>query len=99
MALPEFREQLLQGLRTPRDELARRFAVRCNAPVQAGLLDCGRVRNEHQEHRRIFANLSSALDILHIHDEEDALLENLPEISQQGKGSVQPTRCPGSQGP
>jgi len=89
--LLEFRDQLFQGLRTPGDELARRLAVRRDAVVQEGWLDCGRPRNEHQEHRRILANGPSPLNILPIQDEEDALLENLLEISQRSEeGSAHP---------
>ena len=91
MPLLEFRDQLFQGLRTPGDELARRLALRRDASVQESLLDCGRLRNEHQEHRRILANGPSPLNILPIQDEEDALRENLLEISQRSeKGSAHP---------
>ncbi len=83
LPLPESRDQLFQGLRTPGDELARRPAVRRDASVQEGLLACARLRNLHQEHRRILVSGPSPLDILHTHDEEDALLEILLEFLQQ----------------
>jgi hypothetical protein len=79
---PEFRDQLFQGLRTPGDELARHLAVRRDASIQEGLLVRGRVRIEHQEHRRILANGPCPLDILRIQVEEDVLRENLLETCQ-----------------
>ncbi len=90
MPPPEFRDQLFQGLRTPGDEVARRLAVRRDASVQEGLPECCRVRIEHQEHRRILAKGPSLLDILRIQDEEEALLENLPETCQKQDRHIRP---------
>lgn len=86
----EFRDQLVQALRTPGDELAPRPPVRREASVEGGLLDCARVTHAHQAHRRILANGPDPHDILRSEDEEGALREILLEIMQKKDRHARP---------